>query len=113
MGWSLCLFYTEREQDIFSECRQPAVFLSSVVRIALIASIDDVSHVPVCVTVVVIVLHGHFIEMRNIPIRVNKICQLEEQFVIDLFLNNVFVRPGLRRRKRQHEAGYENIGCGR
>ena len=67
-----------------------------MVRIALIASIDDISHVPVRAAVVVIVRHGHFVEMRNIPIRIDKICQLEEQFVIDFFLNNVFVRPGLR-----------------
>ena len=96
MGWSLCLLYTEREQDIFSECRQPAVFLSSVVRIALVASIDDVSHVPVRAAVVVIVRHGRFIEMRNIPKRIDESCQLEKQFDIDFFLNNIFVRPGLR-----------------
>ena len=93
---TFCYTAGMRWQNYFSKCRQPAVFFSSVVRIVLIASIDDVSHVPVCAAVVVIVCHGHLIEMRNIPIRIDKICQLEEQFVIDLFLNNVFVRPGLR-----------------
>jgi hypothetical protein len=67
-----------------------------VVRIVLIAPVDDISHVPVCAAVMVIVRLGSFVEMRRIAVRVNKPCQLEEQFVIDLFLNNVFVRPGLR-----------------